>query len=552
MADPNPARAVRQIRSVLGTDPGESDARLLARFADHGDEAAFGHLVARHAALVQRVCFSALRDHHAAEDASQAAFLVLARKAGRLRGSDTVAGWLFRVARRIAVKSATRRTKLAPQELPEDVPAEAPPTGADADLARVVHDEIARLPERYRVPVIACLIEGRTHAEAASWLGWPIGTVAGRLARAKEQLERQLGRRGVSAGAALTAALVPNAGAAVSPTFVAATVAAARAFAARAAVTAVSHEVLTLSNRELKSMSTMRWLTIANLLAGGVLLGAVAVAATRNGAPDAPPAPPAATPSDKPPADRAAPKAADLIIGRWQGEGQTATTYNAKKDPDSAKKFVETVVIEFRKDGTVKVEGTGIPELKKPAWKETGKYKFRSDTEVEMAMEPEERRPITAINKIEVTRDELTITELEVIHVTPDEQTQHEKFGDKGRKSTYKRTKEGGPAVTVQPADVKIDPKKLVGKWGPKKKGEEPFTIEFTQDGKVIFVLLDGKETRTEGTYKMDGNKLTRVMKLGQKEWATDLWISKLTDTEMTCTDERGRQEDVLVRLKDK
>jgi RNA polymerase sigma factor (sigma-70 family) len=187
------ARPAPRLLAALGP----ADADLLARFAAHRDEAAFELLVYRHAPLVLRTCRAVLRDRHAAEDAAQAVFLALARQARAVRG-ETLPGWLFRVAHRVAVRAA-RRQPPSPTT-GEDLDARpAPPAAPASDPAeaRVLHDELARLPEAYRTPILLCFFEGLTHAEAARRLGWPAGTVAGRVARAKQRLAVRLARRGV-------------------------------------------------------------------------------------------------------------------------------------------------------------------------------------------------------------------------------------------------------------------------------------------------------------------------------------------------------------------
>jgi RNA polymerase sigma factor (sigma-70 family) len=174
------------------------DHDLARRYADTRDEAAFELLVRRHADAVWAACRRVLRDHQAAEDAFQATFLALARRAGSIR-TPCVAGWLYRVAVRAAL-----RLRSDPVREPTDraAPADNPDRG---EASAVVHEEVARLAEKYRLPVVLCDLSGLTHAEAAARLGWPVGTVSGRLSLARDRLRSQLTRRGVSAPAALVA-----------------------------------------------------------------------------------------------------------------------------------------------------------------------------------------------------------------------------------------------------------------------------------------------------------------------------------------------------------
>jgi RNA polymerase sigma factor (sigma-70 family) len=178
-----------------------TDGELLQRFVERRDEAAFAALVRRHGPLVRGVCRHVLADEHTAEDAFQATFMVLACKAGNVAAPETLAGWLHGVAQRTALKtraSAVRWQRAAP--LPELADAKA--ERDSHDISAAIHEEIGRLPERYRVPVVLCCLQGRTHEQAANQLGWPLGTVATRLAWARRRLRVRLRQRGVAASAA--------------------------------------------------------------------------------------------------------------------------------------------------------------------------------------------------------------------------------------------------------------------------------------------------------------------------------------------------------------
>ncbi len=187
MEDRSLSRLLQEVRKTAGD--GVGDAELLSRFAATGDEAAFELLVHRHQRLVFGVCRRILGDHHDAEDAFQAAFLALARKAGGIGKREAVAGWLFRVAYRTALAARAGRARRVSRERPV-VAAEA--TAAPADPAAAperreawaaVDEEVNRLPERFRAAVVLCYLEGKTVDEAARLLGCPRGTVASRLAR---------------------------------------------------------------------------------------------------------------------------------------------------------------------------------------------------------------------------------------------------------------------------------------------------------------------------------------------------------------------------------
>ena len=193
-----------------------SDGQLLERFATGvGDarESAFAALVGRHGALVLRVCRSVLRDDEAAEDAFQATFLALARKAGSLWVRDSLAPWLHQAAYRAAAhdrSAAIRRRsreRAAASLRPESAPRAEPTT--IGDLPAILHEEIDRLPGRFRVALVLCDLEGRTHEQAARHLGCAVGTVKSRLARGRKRLQGRLIRRGVVSSSASAAASGP-------------------------------------------------------------------------------------------------------------------------------------------------------------------------------------------------------------------------------------------------------------------------------------------------------------------------------------------------------
>src|SRR5438067_1525914 len=180
-----------------------SDAHLLARFVTTREPDAFATIVRRHGPMVLGVCKRLLRDHHAAEDAFQATFLVFLRKAGSIRRREQVSNWLYGVAYRTALKARTRAARRREQPL-EDVAVTAPVAEVVwRELRPVLDEEISRLPGKYRRPVVLHYLEGKTRRETARQLGWPEGTVSVRLARAREWMRRRLERRGLalSAGA---------------------------------------------------------------------------------------------------------------------------------------------------------------------------------------------------------------------------------------------------------------------------------------------------------------------------------------------------------------
>ncbi len=185
-----------------------TDHELLQRFVTRREEAAFATLVERHAAMVLGLCRSILHNHHDAEDIFQAVFLVLARKAGSIRKGDSVGSWLYAVAYRLAHKARVRTGKrhVCEQKAamsPEQKPMDEVTWG---ELRDILHEEVSRLPERYRAAVVSCYWEGRTHEQAGQQLGCAKGTIKDRLEKAREMLRTRLARRGLALSAAWFAA----------------------------------------------------------------------------------------------------------------------------------------------------------------------------------------------------------------------------------------------------------------------------------------------------------------------------------------------------------
>src|SRR5262249_9963760 len=150
-------------------------------------------------------------------DAFQAPFLILARRAADLRRAESVASWLHTVAYRLALHArAARRPTEDGRDL-DMLPTEPDSTAVWRDLRPVLDEELQRLPEKYRVPVVLCYLEGRSHTEAAQQLGWPKGTVAGRLARARELLRERLTRRGITLSAGLLGTVLTEQATAMVP-----------------------------------------------------------------------------------------------------------------------------------------------------------------------------------------------------------------------------------------------------------------------------------------------------------------------------------------------
>jgi RNA polymerase sigma factor (sigma-70 family) len=179
----------------------QTDSQLLERFAGQQDEAAFAALVRRHGPMVLAVCRRILRDAHDADDAFQATFLVLVRKASVIARPELLGNWLYGVAHRVAVKARAKAARRSEHERRAPALASADPTAevTKHELRAVLDAELRQLPEKYRAPLVLCYLEGKTNAQAARLLGWPTGSISGRLARARELLRERLLSRDLAA-----------------------------------------------------------------------------------------------------------------------------------------------------------------------------------------------------------------------------------------------------------------------------------------------------------------------------------------------------------------
>jgi RNA polymerase sigma factor (sigma-70 family) len=207
------AVAIREFRRLFqgGTLSGLTEAELLERFAADGDEAAFEVIVRRFGPMVLGVCRRMLGDRHAADDAFQATFLVLARRAGRIRDGSRLASWLFGVAHRVARRARAQDRRRKARERSDFVDLPGPPLGMAAEKAEVLRaldDEIARLPEAQRQPIVLCHLSGLTIDQAADRLGIPVGTARSRLARGRDRLRSRLEGRGFQGRSALLSPLL--------------------------------------------------------------------------------------------------------------------------------------------------------------------------------------------------------------------------------------------------------------------------------------------------------------------------------------------------------
>jgi RNA polymerase sigma factor (sigma-70 family) len=287
MARGSTKSALRQIRTLfeLGTLGGLTDAQLLELFLTRsGDDAedAFAALVHRHGPMVLAVCRRMLPNSHDAEDAFQATFLILARRAGAIGQRERLANWLYGVAVRTAKEARRRAARREARErrAMERTKVESEPAGDGDDLIPILDEELSRLPDRYRAALVACELEGKSRQDAAQQLGLPEGTLSTHLARGRKLLRERLVQRGVSLGVGAWAGLPRGAvEAAVPDRLLSSTVQAALGPAAGGVASGtVSATVTALAEGVLKMMVLTRLtLIVAAVMGVGVAsLGAYA------------------------------------------------------------------------------------------------------------------------------------------------------------------------------------------------------------------------------------------------------------------------------------
>jgi RNA polymerase sigma factor (sigma-70 family) len=268
---------------LLHRTPERSDAQLLEDHIVRRDAAALEAIVRRHGPMVWGVCRRLLASHHDAEDAFQATFLVMVRKAASVRHREQLANWLHGVARQTALKArATAGRKAARERQVSEMPEHAAHPETSNELRPMLDHELSLLPESYRAVLVLCDLEGQTRKAAASILGLPAGTVASRLARARALLAKRLARHGPAFSGGALAALLAQEAAAVPSAVLAGTIGAVHALAAGQAVAAgaISARAIALTEgvvrgmlfKKLKAM-TMVLLVLSVMVVGGAMLG---------------------------------------------------------------------------------------------------------------------------------------------------------------------------------------------------------------------------------------------------------------------------------------
>jgi len=271
-----------------------TDRQLLDRYLAHADQAAFAEIVHRHERAILSVCRQVLFDRADVEDAFQATFVALVERAKRIKWNDTLGGWLVTVAHRVAVRSVRTRARLVRREQNAAAQPSSPMPEVGADLSwreaiAVLHEELDALPDRFRLPLILCYLEGLSREEAASRLGWRLGTVKAGLERGREKLRVILERRGVTLSAGLLAGVVACTSAATaSPELRAATL--------KAVTGHTTTAIIELARSAMPAITAKTKIVYGSVITAALCVGlltAIAGSPARVATPGAPDSPPA-------------------------------------------------------------------------------------------------------------------------------------------------------------------------------------------------------------------------------------------------------------------
>ena len=538
-------------RAVLRQDGvGWADGQLLDYFIDQQDEAAFEALVRRHGPMVFGVCRRVVGNHHDAEDAFQATFLVLARKASSIRPRERVANWLHGVALRTAmkVKAMTAKRRGREKQVSEIPEPEMAQKDQWRDLQPLLDQELTGLPENYRLPILLCDLEGKSIKKTAQQLGWPQGTLAGRLARGRKLLAKRLANRGVALSAGSLAVIVSQnvASAGVPTSLISSTVKAVAMIAAGQATLAgaVPAKVAILMEGVLKAMLVTKFKSVvefmlavfatvglgAGLLAYGTAAGdkkdnekAKAVAPQK----DAATSNKEAQPQDVTKDDK------ERLQGVWQmesmeGDGQKISSDDLKNAPPEQ----------------TKVWIVGNKWITKDDQGKDQKQTFRLD--------PSKSPRAINIGAVDGTIDQLGIYRLEGDQLTicmwggdqPAKQERPKAFttgkGSKNMLIVYKRVTEkksekpdkskddnkmdqpnakpglnNADAVAPNKAVAKSDKDQLQGKWllvSCKCNGEDRKEQPWSKDALLVIEEADGKLVCKFGTVFKDKAKLIEIL----------------------------------------
>jgi RND family efflux transporter MFP subunit len=428
MADRDIAQVLRYLRRSFEGGGELSDGQLLQQLTTANRPAAFKALVRRHERLVFGVCRRILRDVHDAEDAFQATFLALLRKGHSISRSQALASWLYKVAFRVAINLRARRARTEDREQPlAFADSVAAPTSLNLslemqELRALLDEELERLPERFRAPLVLCYFEGRTLDEAAEHLGCPRGTVASRLARGRERLRVRLTRRGLAiTSAALVAGLAKPGWSVAAPlTLIGSTVQFAKV-GGGAAGAVISAKVLTLTAEVLRAMFIKKFITAVTVLAisASVLLmgGGVGMHVYRSAAAepaeraaDVSPPVPQESPSQqqKAPPEKEKPELPKVtVVKPVIKEVERTAGFNARLQ--ASKTYNVTAAVNGRVASIICQEGAAVKkddvlfELDRTALKEA-RQRAAANLEIARTRQAESARLADRLNKLAETR----------------------------------------------------------------------------------------------------------------------------------------------------
>jgi RNA polymerase sigma factor (sigma-70 family) len=522
----------RQIRTLfnVGAIGDLTDAQLLERFTTLDREAAelaFAALIERHGPMVLRVCRSLLPNPHDAEDAFQATFLILVQKARCIWVKDSLAPWLHRVAQRVAsrVRASTVRRREHERRAAERKPTLVYDDNKTEGLFGLLHQEIDRLPERYRVAFVLCDLEGLSHERAARQLGWPVGTVKSRLARARQLLRSRLNSRGLASPTILliTEAATSAVDAAVSLRMVESTLRAALLMAKAPAVGVISVRVATLAQEVLKTM----FLTKLKLILAPVLITFALAAGTAS------------------------------VLGR-QGNGS---------DPRSAADLPKS----RRSDITQPATDSGSAEAPAFIKQSRGMIIGRLEQELALAKSRLERtlRRVHSPNDPAAVQGRKTVDEIEGLLVRIDGvlvdavdrfPTMFDFSGSPGDLGSASPSPNSGTLLPINVNDVYQSSSKKLGDWqnntpidqgggqngnpstatnqdGQNKRGDDPFSTETNKDGQNErgndpFSRKTGDDQETGQTANQNGKPSNETNKDGQNGKGYESTNNKPGDSE--------------------
>jgi RNA polymerase sigma factor (sigma-70 family) len=385
MAENSVNGVIRRLRrAALRRDLADStDGELLEQYLAGREETAFELLLRRHGAMVLGVCRRVLRNEADAEDAFQATFLVFVRKAASIRSRATIGNWLYGVAHNTALKAkAMNHQRRAKEREAGSVPKDAPPSDARQEMVALLDGELSSLPDKYRIPIVLCDLEGRTILDAARHLGWPQGTVATRLSRGRARLAQLMTKKGLTFAGGLLPAAISQAASSVivPPSLVASTVQAATAVAAgqAAAASVILAEVTTLADMVVSAMLTRRLRGMAIVLLATMALGSAGVVLVlRSQAAEHQAAHSIGSPSASPP------------------DGQRAKQAEAKENghkPEAKEDFAETEEARVKEAGRLEAE-LREAQAREAKAKKDGKRGVESAVPPDIKFEPE--KPLT-------------------------------------------------------------------------------------------------------------------------------------------------------------